>query len=163
MIADVAAAAEAVLQALVPSPQQRILIHGDLHPWNVHLVRQRFVVLDFEDVLLGYPVQDIAITFAALRRYADAAQLQRAFEAGYYRVRAWRVESATQLTALKAARDLMMLNYVAQAEADLSRSWSGRVAGWRRALEPQRERWPLDIALCTPREAPSLRHCPEQL
>ena len=118
VIADVAAAAEAVLQALVQSPQQRILIHGDLHPWNVHLVRQRFVVLDFEDVLLGYPVQDIAITFAALRRYADAAQLQRAFEAGYYRVRAWPVETATQLTALKAARDLMMLNYVAQAEAD---------------------------------------------
>ena len=118
LIAEVAAAAEAVLQALAQSPQQRILIHGDLHPRNVHLVRRRLVVLDFEDVLLGYPVQDIAITFAALRHYADHAQLQRAFEAGYRRTRSWPVQSPRQLIALMAARDLMMLNYAAQAEAN---------------------------------------------
>lgn len=118
LIHEVTTVAEKVLQVLVQSTSQRILIHGDLHPYNVHVARGHLYILDFEDVLLGYPVQDIAIALAALRRYPESEHLWRAFEAGYSRNRAWPVQSATQLTALIAARDLMMVNYVAQAEAE---------------------------------------------
>lgn len=118
LIHAVAAAAEQVLQALAQSTPERILIHGDLHPSNVHVARGHLYVLDFEDVLLGYPVQDIAVTFAALRRYPDCERLWRAFEAGYSQSRPWPVQSSSQLKALIAARDLMMVNYAAQAEAD---------------------------------------------
>ena len=41
----------------------RILIHGDLHYYNVHSSRGRLYVIDFEDIMLGYPIQDIAVTF----------------------------------------------------------------------------------------------------
>lgn len=118
LIYTVAAVAEQILQALAQSTAERILIHGDLHPYNVHLARGRLYLLDFEDVLLGYPVQDVAVTFAALRRYPDYEKLWRALEAGYSQSRPWPVQSATQLTALIAARDLMMVNYAAQSEAD---------------------------------------------
>jgi Ser/Thr protein kinase RdoA (MazF antagonist) len=82
LIHEVAAAAKQVLQELAQSTPDRILIHGDLHPYNVHVARGCLYVLDFEDVLFGYPVQDIAITFAAFRRYPDCESLWRAFEAG---------------------------------------------------------------------------------
>ena len=118
LIHEVATLAEKVLQAFAQSTSQRILIHGDLHPYNVHVTRGHLYVLDFEDVLLGYPVQDIAITLAALRRYPESERLWRAFEAGYSQTRPWPVQSADQLTALIAARDLMMVNYVAQAESE---------------------------------------------
>lgn len=118
LVHAVAAVAERVIQDLTQSQPDRILIHGDLHPYNVHLARGRLYILDFEDVLLGYPVQDVAVTFAALRHYPDYEELWRAFEAGYSQSRPWPVQSATQLTALIAARDLMMVNYAAQAEAD---------------------------------------------
>ncbi|MCE7981135.1 MAG: hypothetical protein DYG89_08085 [Caldilinea sp. CFX5] len=118
LIHAVATVAEQALQALAQSPANRILIHADLHLYNVHVARGRLYILDFEDVLLGYPVQDIAVTFAAFRRYPDGEALQRAFEAGYSSRRPWPVQSASQLTALIAARDLMMINYAAQAEAD---------------------------------------------
>ncbi len=117
LIHEVATIAEQVLQELAQSTPDRILIHGDLHPSNVHVARGHFYILDFEDVLLGYPVQDVAITFAALRRYPECERLWRAFEAGYSQSRPWPVQSAAQLTALIAARDLMMVNYAAQSEA----------------------------------------------
>jgi Ser/Thr protein kinase RdoA (MazF antagonist) len=118
VIHEVATAAEQVLQSLAQSTTERILLHGDLHPYNVHVAHGRLYILDFEDVLFGYPVQDIAITFAAFRHYPDCERLQSAFQAGYSRRRPWPVQSPTQLTALIAACDLMMVNYAAQAEAE---------------------------------------------
>lgn len=118
LIHAVATVAEQVLQDLAQSSTNRILIHGDLHPYNVHVAHGHLTVLDFEDALLGYPVQDIAITLASFRHYPDCESLWCAFEAGYSRHRPWPVQSPTQLTALIAARDLMMVNYAAQAEAD---------------------------------------------
>ena len=38
------------------------LLHGDLHPWNVRSYRGVLSPIDFEDLMLGWPVQDIATT-----------------------------------------------------------------------------------------------------
>lgn len=95
-----------------------IVIHGDLHPDNVHVSRGRLIVFDFEDVMWGFPVQDIAITLFYERERADYPALCAAFEAGYCTRRPWPVEYDGQLELLMAARTAMFINYVLRTERD---------------------------------------------
>lgn len=39
-----------------------ILVHGDLNPWNVLIEDQQIKLIDFEDIIIGTPIQDVAIT-----------------------------------------------------------------------------------------------------
>jgi Ser/Thr protein kinase RdoA (MazF antagonist) len=94
--------------------EQQILIHGDLHYWNVNLYHGELYIMDFEDVMLGYPVQDVAITlYYGMDRdlYPD---LREAFQQGYCSRRAWPVERHGQLETLQAARSVNFVNYVAR-------------------------------------------------
>ena len=70
-----------ILRSLYDSPGR--LIHADLHGWNVNVYRGRLTVLDFDDVLWGQPVQDIAITFGYYRGHADYPAWLEAYEEGY--------------------------------------------------------------------------------
>ena len=88
------------------------ILHGDLHPWNVMRQGDRLLVFDFEDLMVGAPVQDIAITLFYNRKHADYSGLCAAFEHGYTTLREWPVESQNQLEILMAARTLMFINYV---------------------------------------------------
>jgi Ser/Thr protein kinase RdoA (MazF antagonist) len=94
------------------------VLHGDLHPWNVHLDEGQLHVFDFEDVMIGAPVQDIAISLFYNRDRAEYADLRAAFEAGYTSLRAWPVESESQLALLMAARTVMFINYVLRLDLD---------------------------------------------
>jgi Ser/Thr protein kinase RdoA (MazF antagonist) len=50
------------------------ILHGDLHQWNVRYARGVLSPIDFEDLMLGWPVQDIATTlyyFLDLEAYAS--------------------------------------------------------------------------------------------
>ena len=38
------------------------ILHNDLHQWNVRIYRGRLSPIDFEDLMWGWPVQDIATT-----------------------------------------------------------------------------------------------------
>ena len=88
------------------------ILHGDLHPWNVIRNRNRLFVFDFEDLMVGAPVQDIAITLFYNRKHADYAGLCSAFRHGYMALREWPVEYEGQLEVLMAARTVMFINYV---------------------------------------------------
>ena len=60
------------------------IIHGDLHQWNVRNARGVLSPIDFEDLMLGWPMQDIATTLY----YFDAeniSALRDAFQTGYTR------------------------------------------------------------------------------
>lgn len=103
--------AETELRALHERPG-RFAIHGDLHPWNVHEHRAELWAFDFEDLMLGYPVQDVAITLFYNRGRSDYPALRSAFQAGYTGLRAWPVEYEGQLELLMAARTVMFINYV---------------------------------------------------
>ena len=93
---------------------RQILIHGDLHYWNVNLYRSELYIMDFEDVMLGYPVQDVAITLYYGRHRADFPKLQAAFQQGYTSLRNWPVERQGQIEILQAARSINFVNYVAR-------------------------------------------------
>jgi Ser/Thr protein kinase RdoA (MazF antagonist) len=98
-----------------PGPQ---LIHGDLHFWNVHIHRGDIWLFDFEDVMAGYPVQDVAITLFYGRDRADYAELTQAFRRGYTTVAPWPARSERQLRTLMAGRTLTFMNYMARVAAD---------------------------------------------
>jgi Ser/Thr protein kinase RdoA (MazF antagonist) len=108
--------AKEVFARLFANEDNQILIHGDLHFWNVHLYRGELIVLDFEDVKLGYPVQDIAVTLMYGRERDGYQEWKRAFQEGYSSLRLWPVDGEITIETLMAARLVMFINYVAQID-----------------------------------------------
>jgi Ser/Thr protein kinase RdoA (MazF antagonist) len=96
------------------------VIHGDLHPDNVHVYRNRVIGFDFEDVTWGHRVQDIAITLFYERSHPDYDNLKAAFEAGYRSLATWPVNYEGELEHFMAARTIMFINYVANLHDDPS-------------------------------------------
>jgi len=107
-----------LLAALYQRNQPPILIHGDLQYYNVHVYRKQLYLLDFEDMVLGYPVQDVAITLYYGTDRPDYANLASAYQEGYTSLRPWVVESKGQLEGLWAARLANFINYVLVIESD---------------------------------------------
>ena len=93
-----------------------ILVHGDLHFWNAHIYRGQIYVIDFEDVLLGFPVQDISICLYYLRDYENYAELAEAFQSGYATERDWPSFSQSDLHTLWMGRMANFANYAAQVD-----------------------------------------------
>jgi Ser/Thr protein kinase RdoA (MazF antagonist) len=103
---------QAELDRLFASPQKRHVLHGDLHLWNVKVKNGRLYPIDFEDLMWGYPVQDVAITLFYGRLHKHYSDLRAAFNAGYSTLQPWPVEYPGQLELLMAGRTLMFVNYV---------------------------------------------------
>ncbi|MDJ0498265.1 MAG: phosphotransferase [Acidimicrobiia bacterium] len=112
------ATVETAFDRLPPGEAQ--LIHGDLHPWNVHTYRSRLIAFDFEDVTWGHRVQDIATTLFYERSHDAYADLRTAFEEGYRSVAPWPAQYSGEIEHFMAARSLMFVNYVANLRADPS-------------------------------------------
>jgi Ser/Thr protein kinase RdoA (MazF antagonist) len=107
---------ERELTRLYADQKNQILIHGDLHYWNVNLYRGELYIMDFEDVMLGYPVQDVAITLYYGQHRGDYPVLCNAFQEGYTSLRDWPVEREAQIEILQAARSINFVNYVARID-----------------------------------------------
>jgi Ser/Thr protein kinase RdoA (MazF antagonist) len=108
--------ANGVFKHLFADEQGLILIHGDLHFWNVHYHRGDLYLLDFEDINLGYPVQDLAVTLSYGRERDGYDQWKAAFQQGYCSIRAWPNEDERTIETLMAARTVMFINYVARID-----------------------------------------------
>lgn len=121
-------AAEKVLQVVheadkelgrLASARDQIYLHGNIEMWNVLVEPSGGLrLLDFEDVMIGSPLLDIAITLYYGQERADYKDLSGAYEAGYRSVRPWPVQSARQLKLLTAARAAMLLNHALLTVAD---------------------------------------------
>lgn len=101
-------------------PSQAQIIHGDLHPYNVHVYRNRMIGFDFEDVTWGHRVQDVAITLFYERHHPGYADFRTAFEEGYRTVEPWPVTYEGELEHFMAARTIMFVNYIANLHDDPS-------------------------------------------
>lgn len=102
--------------------EPEIVLHGDLHPWNVK-VRQdgTLVPLDFEDLLWGQPVLDVATTLFYVELRDDGPDLAREFRAGYEEIAPWPEPTDGVLRILRAGRALLLANWVlASDETDRS-------------------------------------------
>lgn len=88
------------------------LLHGDLHQWNVRYSRGRLSPIDFEDLMWGWPVQDIATTLYYSVDEDDYPVKRVAFEQGYQRISPWPERIPGEIASFIAARGLGMANFV---------------------------------------------------
>lgn len=95
-----------------------ILIHSDLHFWNAHVHRNRLIAFDFEVPMLGFPIQDVAVTLFYGRTRSDYPDLRRAFIEGYRTIRPWPGDDEEMVDTIMAARTLMFVNYVGHRDLD---------------------------------------------
>jgi Ser/Thr protein kinase RdoA (MazF antagonist) len=91
-------------------PHPPHILHADLHPNNVLVWRGGLTPIDFQDLLWGFEIQDVAITTSSFEWYADPAALGAAFRAGYEQLRPWPADDDAVLETLIAARYLSVLN-----------------------------------------------------
>jgi Ser/Thr protein kinase RdoA (MazF antagonist) len=90
--------------------QPSIVIHGDLHAWNVKVRRGVLSPFDFEDLLHAVPILDVATSLYYVRDRPDYLPLAVAFRAGYERHRPWVAREPGELDRLLIARGLDLLN-----------------------------------------------------
>lgn len=90
------------------SPHPPHLIHGDLGPHNLLRLGSGLRPIDFQDLLYGFEVMDLAITIEYLRRKAPGAI--EALRVGYESRRRWPEFSPSAFEGLCAARSLNLIN-----------------------------------------------------
>jgi Ser/Thr protein kinase RdoA (MazF antagonist) len=127
--------AEALFDRLYADLEGQILIHGDLHYWNVHVYRGELYIIDFEDVMLGYPVQDVAVTLSYGRQREGYGEWRQAYQEGYESLRDWPADSEREIETLIAARSVMFINYVARIDSAPQQYIEDRCGGLQRFLE----------------------------
>lgn len=118
--------AEQAIRYLQSSGEPMRIIHGDLHQWNVRLFRGVLSPIDFEDLMLGWPVQDIATTFYY---FLDDAYETRyaAFKRGYSRVSLWPERYSGEVEAFIAARAVGLVNFILN---DPNPNWRSQIPGF---------------------------------
>lgn len=101
---------ETGLRRLVDREPPRVL-HGDLHGWNIKTHHGRISVFDFEDIVWGWPVQDLAT--ALYYQWSGDHFDRRCAEArtGYEAVAAW-PDRGGELETFIIGRTLVMANDV---------------------------------------------------
>ena len=129
LVLECTEAVSPILAALYDHPGR--LIHADLHGWNVNVYRGHLTLLDFDDVLWGQPVQDIAITFGYHRGHADYPAWLESYEEGYRAFAEWPATDWAVVDALMIARRLMFTNYVMKLPGD----WTENLAEWEKMFE----------------------------
>lgn len=88
------------------------LIHADIHGWNVMWQKGDVAVFDFDDCVIGLPVQDIAVTLY----YNDTDEQDEAFLAGYQELAPLPEFTEQELTLLKLQRRIFLLSYILETE-----------------------------------------------
>ena len=99
------------IDALKYSGEPMRIIHGDLHQWNVRNARGVLSPIDFEDLMLGWPVQDIATTLYYFPVETYSA-LRSAFQDGYTRHSPWPERHSGEINSFIAARGLGLANFI---------------------------------------------------
>ena len=99
------------LDRLKASGEPMRIIHGDLHQWNVRNAQGVLSPIDFEDVMLGWPVQDIATTLYYFLHDGYPA-FRLAFQTGYTRNSPWPERHPGEIDAFIAARGIGLANMV---------------------------------------------------
>jgi Ser/Thr protein kinase RdoA (MazF antagonist) len=91
------------------------ILHADLHEDNAFVQPDgRIALLDFDDSMLGWPVQDLGITTWALAAHDGFEELEAALREGYEQVAPWPEREPGEVHVFAASRSLMMANYAVQ-------------------------------------------------
>lgn len=94
------------------------LVHGDLHVWNVLVRRGQPAAIDFEDLMWGWPIQDIGTALYYLHHRPDFPTVRDGFQRGYEQVAPWPEPEPGDLETFIAGRALVLANDVLQMTPD---------------------------------------------
>lgn len=112
VLAEAVARAQLFLDDLWRNPPHRAhLLHGDVQPGNVLVAHGGVTLIDFQDLMWGFEIQDTVIARSALATFDHADALMDAFREGYQTVRPWPDADPETVAALGAARHLNVLNF----------------------------------------------------
>jgi Ser/Thr protein kinase RdoA (MazF antagonist) len=126
------------MDILYAGDQRPILIHADLHPDNIKVHKRQLYALDTEDLMWGFPQQDIAISLLYVRHRPDFELLLNSFRQGYTSLRAWPVNDPDELATYFTARLLMFANFVLKLpdfEADFGETLARYAESCKQYLE----------------------------
>ena len=104
--------AQSAIDRLKASAEPMRIIHGDLHQWNVRVYRGVVSPIDFEDLMWGWPVQDIATTLYYFYSFDAYPALRAAFQEGYTRRCPWPERYPGEIDAFIAARGAGLANFI---------------------------------------------------
>lgn len=116
---------EHALAFLHDSKTELYLLHGDLHQWNVMINHQTVYALDFDDLLLGYPIQDIGISLYYYQMRENFEEIRAAFRRGYESVRLWPESYPGEVEIWMVWRTLALLNGVLWSDDPDVRTYIG--------------------------------------
>jgi Ser/Thr protein kinase RdoA (MazF antagonist) len=91
------------------------LLHGDLHVWNVMVSRHGLAPFDFEDLMWGWPIQDIATALYYLWISPGFEDRLGDFRRGYEAVAPWPERTRGELDTFLMGRIMVLANGVAVA------------------------------------------------
>lgn len=97
---------------LMASGEPTRILHNDLHQGNVRYWRGVLSPIDFEDLMWGWPVQDIANTFYFFFDRETRLIWQEAFQAGYTRRCPWPERYSGEVNAFIAAQAMGLANFI---------------------------------------------------
>ena len=103
--------AQESIDLLIAGGEPMRILHGDLHQWNVRITHGLLSPIDFEDLMLGWPVQDIATTLYYFPD-EDYARLRDAFREGYIRRSAWPERHPGEIDSFIAERGVELANFI---------------------------------------------------
>jgi Ser/Thr protein kinase RdoA (MazF antagonist) len=83
LLLDVRQRMHDLLSGLSREPHAYSLIHADMHPGNIVVDGDRLTVIDFDDAGFGWHQYDIATALTHWQTQPNAAEIERAFLAGY--------------------------------------------------------------------------------
>ncbi len=132
LLDEAIARSQAILDQLwAHPPHPPHVLHGDFGPHNVLSWRGRLEPIDFQDLRLGFEIQDVGISQADLLRWEP--EMLGPFRSGYERQRPWPLdpESADAFGALRSL-DLINLglNLRRPGLAEFLERHIEHVAGW---------------------------------
>ncbi|MET0799896.1 MAG: phosphotransferase [Actinomycetota bacterium] len=129
------ASLEAIARLVGGEPPR--MIHADLHEDNAFVRGDGSIaMLDFDDCMLGWPVQDLGITVFELAAREDFEPLEAALRRGYERTSVWPERVPGEVRVFAADRCLMRANYIVQGHDPGNRIRVSRyVAEWAEQIE----------------------------
>jgi Ser/Thr protein kinase RdoA (MazF antagonist) len=112
VLAEAVARVQPTLDALWRDPPHPPhLLHGDIQTGNIIVTRGAVELIDFQDLIWGFEIQDALIALRGFEHSENVPALKAAFRAGYETLRAWPGADAETTAALQAARHLNILNF----------------------------------------------------
>lgn len=120
------------IDKLHADPSELRVIHNDLHQWNTKVYRGRISALDFEDMMLGHPVQDIAATLYYHRWEPGYPVMRDAYVRGYTRHSEWPEQHPGQIEALFAGQAVILANYIVH---DQNPEWRQKAPSFIEVME----------------------------